>query len=262
MSKVVSVQLEWRYSPETYLEEPILIEFEGGQLEVKDGIAVATIDPGVFHADDSIREELTKKIESRLYAVQIMTHKDFELSKSSRTDMREDGKKNHFLEVESCVMTMSVGTVDLVVHDKDGNIVSDSKRERLDKQNTFASLVDKHRAHDVTLDYMLKSYQQSVKDPKNELVHLYEIRDALSKKFGSKGNAIKALGITNVEWDEIGKLANTLPLKQGRHRGQSAGSLRDAESVELEMARKLVVHLIDKYLGFLDGKNYGDILLN
>jgi len=32
MSKVVTVQLEWKYSPETYLEEPISISFEGGDL--------------------------------------------------------------------------------------------------------------------------------------------------------------------------------------------------------------------------------------
>jgi len=244
--------LEWKYSPETYLEEPILIEFEGGGLEIKGGVAIAVIVPEVFHADESIREKLTAKIESRLHAVQIMTHKDFELSKPSRTDIREDGKKNHFLEVESCVMSMSVGTVDIVVHDKNGNVVSDSKRERIDKQHAFAALVDKHREHDATLDQMLKSYQQSVKDPKDELVHLYEIRDALSNKFGSKEGAIKALGITKGEWDEIGKLANTLPLKQGRHRGQSVGALREAEPVELEMARKSVVHLIDKYLKSLE----------
>src|SRR5690606_29745018 len=123
MSKVISVQLEWKYSPETYLEESILIKFEGGELEIKDGAAVTSIDPEVFHADESIREELTKKIESRLHAVQVMTHKDFELSKPTRTDIREDGKKHHYLEVESCVMTMSAGAVDIVVRDKNGNVV-------------------------------------------------------------------------------------------------------------------------------------------
>lgn len=252
MSKVVSIQLEWKYSPGIYLEEPILIEFEGGELEIKDGVAIAVIEPEAFHADKSIREELTNKIENRLHAVQIMTHKDFELSKPSRTDIREDGKKNYYLEIESCVINMSVGTLDLVVHDKDGNIISDTKKERLDKQSTFAYLIDKHREHGATLDQMLKSYQQSVKDLKNELVHLYEIRDALFNKFGSKANAIKALGITKTEWDEIGILANSLPLKQGRHRGQYVGTLRNAESAELEMARKSVVHLTDKYLEFLE----------
>lgn len=252
MSKVVTVLLEWKYSPETYLEEPIVISLEGAVLEIKDGLAIAKIDPDLYHAGSFIREELTKKIESRFHAVQIMTHKDFELSKPSRTDIREDGRKGHFLEVESCVMTMSVGTVDLIVKDKDGNVVSDTKRERLDKQKHFAALVDKHRNSDATLDQMLTSYQKSVKDPDNELVHLYEIRDSLSERFVSKKSATEELGVTSHEWDEIGELANSLPLKQGRHRGKAVGALRDAEQAELEKARRSVAYLIEKYLEYLD----------
>lgn len=252
MSKVITVQLEWKYSPETYLEEPITISFEGGDLEIKDGVAIAKINPDLYHADSSIREVLTRQIESRLHAIQIMTHRDFELSKSSRTDIREDGKKNCFLEVESCVLTISVGTADLIVKDKDGNIVSDTKRERLDKQKHFATLVDKHRNSDTTLDQMLKSYQKSVRDPEDELVHLYEIRDSLSERFGSKKSAIHKLGITCADWDEIGKLANTLPLKQGRHRGKAVGALRDADMAELKKARKSVAYLIKKYLEYLE----------
>lgn len=252
MSKVVTVQLEWKYSPETYLEEPISIPFEGGDLEIKDGVAIARIDQALYISDSSIQEVLTRQIESRLHAVQIMTHRDFELSKPSRTDVREDGKKNHFLEVEPCVMTITVGTVDFVVKDKDGKIVSDTKRERLDKQKRFASLLDKHRHSDAKLDQMLKSYQKSVRDPANELVHLYEIRDSLSMRFGTKKNAIQKLGITIAEWEEIGKMANILPLKQGRHRGKAVGSLRDAEIAELEKARNSVAYLIEKYLEHLE----------
>ncbi len=99
---------------------------------------------------------------------------------------------------------------------------------------------------------MLKSYQNSVKDPDNEFVHLYEIRDSLSERFGSKKSAIKKLGITSNEWDEIGKLANALPLKQGRHRGKAVGALIDAEIAELEKARKSAAYLIEKYLEYLE----------
>ncbi len=252
MSKVILVQLEWKYSPKTYLEEPILIEFEAGELKIGDGVAIATINPKAFYVEESIRDELTRKIECRLHAIQIMTHKDFELSKPYRINIEEDGKKNYFLEAESCIVTTSVGTVDIIVHDKNGNVISDSKRERLDKQHKFATLVDKHRNYDPTLDQILKSYQQSVKDPNDELVHLYEIRDALSNKFGSKAKAIKVLRLTEERWDEIGKLANNLPLNQGRHRGKAVGALRDADLTELEIARKSAVNLIEKYLDFLE----------
>jgi len=94
----------------------------------------------------------------------------------------------------------------------------------------------------------------SVKNPDNEFVHLYEIRDSLSNKFGSKKNAIANLSITSKQWDEIGELANSLPIKQGRHRGKSAGSLRDAYLSELKRGRKSVANLIEKYLEYIESE--------
>lgn len=252
MSKVITIQLEWQYSPGTYLEEAIQISFEGGHLEIKDGVAIAKLDPVIYGSNSSLQEDLTRRIADRLHAVQIMTHKDFELSKPSRTDVREDGKINQFIEVEPVAITISVGTVDQIVKDKYGNVVFDSKRERLEKQARVASLIDKHRNSDATLDQMLKSYQKAVKDPDDELVHLYEIRESLAKRFGSKTRAINELGVKSNDWDEIGRLANSPSLKQGRHRGRAVGTLRDAELAELDMARKSACYLIEKYLEYLE----------
>lgn len=252
MSKVIIVQLEWKYSPETYLEESIKILFNGGDLEIKDGVAIAKIDPNLYHTNSSIREVLTRKIENRLYAVQLLTHKDFELSKPTRADIRTDGKINYFLEVESLIQTTHFETVDLIHRDRNGNIVSDAKKEHIDRRKHFTTLLEKHRDTDATLDQMLKSYQKSVRDPENELVYLYEIRDSIAERFGSKKSAINKLGITTDDWNEIGELANNLPLRQGRHRGKAIGILRNAEIDELERARKSVTHLIAKYAEYLE----------
>jgi hypothetical protein len=81
---------------------------------------------------------------------------------------------------------------------------------------------------------------------------LYEIRDALSARFGKQKNAIKHLNIANKEWDIIGDLANHQPLEEGRHRGEFTGALRPAEKYELEMARKAVSNLVEKYLIYLE----------
>ena len=70
-------------------------------------------------------------------------------------------------------------------------------------------------------------------------------------KFGSKQNAINKLGTIKYEWDELGKLANDPRIKQARHRGKSAGALRDASTTELDKARKSAQLLIEKYLEYL-----------
>jgi hypothetical protein len=92
----------------------------------------------------------------------------------------------------------------------------------------------------------------SVRDPANALVHLYEIRDALSKHFGNDTAARKALGISINKWERLGILANDPSLKQGRHRGGSLGALRDATVKELGEARRIARSLIEGYLEYLE----------
>lgn len=245
------MQLEWKYSPTTYLDEPISLEFEWGTLHIKNGSALAEINPEILYVNDLVCKKLTIKIETILLSAQLMTHKDFELRKPSRIDIREDGKKNYYLDAEPGKITISSEVVDIKILDKDGSIVSDTRKDRLAKQERYACLLEKFKADDVTLDQMLKSYQKAVKDPENEFLHLYEIRDALSKRFGSVKKSKASLGISKDKWNEIGSIANNLPLMESRHRGKFAGKLRNAKPMELEIARKSAVHLIDKYLEFL-----------
>jgi len=254
MSRVIEIHLEWKYTPENFVEAPIQISDKGFHLLISDGMALAKVDPAFFEANPDTKETLTSLIEHRLRAVQIMSHRSYTLSKPSRTDLREDGKKNRFVEAHilgsSCSMTGS--PVDFIVKDVDGQIIADSKRDRLDRQKWIAEVSDKYRGSDSTLDQIFNSYQKAVNDPEDELVHLYEIRDALKTKFGKGHKARKALGITEKEWKEIGRLADSEPLKEGRHRGNFAGKLRPAEKHELEEARKSALNIIERYLIYLE----------
>jgi hypothetical protein len=97
-----------------------------------------------------------------------------------------------------------------------------------------------------------------VADPDNELVHLYEIRDALATKFGGEGAVRSALGIRSKEWSSLGQRANSEPLRQGRHRGTKVGGeLRDAVESELKDARGIARNMIEAYLYYLVGQNAG-----
>ena len=66
---------------------------------------------------------------------------------------------------------------------------------------------------------MFESYSNSVSDSDNELVRLYEIRDALRVHYGGETNVKDALGITESEWEQLGRLTNDPHISQGRDRG-------------------------------------------
>jgi hypothetical protein len=97
------------------------------------------------------------------------------------------------------------------------------------------------------------SYVKAMQDPADELVHLFEIREAAWKHFGKKEAAVqKAFGIDKSKWrdfgwSELGRLANDAPLRQGRHRGKHANQLRDATPEELAEARTIARRFIEAF---------------
>jgi hypothetical protein len=243
-----TVILEWTFTPPNYFEEAIEVRRNDYVMTIADGKAEARIDADVFDRDSSIRQALHNGLNDRFLAAQLLTHQPYTLSKSSMVLVDPDGKRNIFLEMESIVCRALVFAPDLILTDKDGNVVKDTRRDRIEKKKTVAELIQQHRVIDALLDSVLKSYQASVKDPDNELVHLYEIRDALVKKFGDSSALRTKLGITRNEWSRFAQLANDEPLRQGRHRGSNAGNLRDATEGELQEARSIARKMVETYL--------------
>jgi len=142
--------------------------------------------------------------------------------------LHPDGRKDITIFPEPIVITVSVGEPDIIVKDKDGNVISDSRHERIQKKQKLAELAEKYRQKDSVVASVLRSYNEAVNDPDNELVHLYEIRDAIAKHLGGESAAQSVLGISGKQWSRLGRLANDEPLKQGRHRGKNPGVVPDA----------------------------------
>lgn len=147
---------------------------------------------------------------------------------------------------------MRTSDCDAVLVDAAGNIKFDSKAERIKATKDFAELAARH-ANDALSLSLLKSYNAAIDDPSNAFVHLYEIRDALKKKFGGEGNACSTLKISRTHcWGRLGQLADGEPLLEGRHRGARVGKLRHATPAELDEARGIAREMIRKYLEWLE----------
>ena len=109
--------------------------------------------------------------------------------------------------------------MDFRVTDRHGNVISDSRQDRVERKKNLAELVARYRSTDSLLSSLLRSYEAAVRDANNELVHLYEIRDALSVRFSGETAARATLGISSSQWSRMGQLCNSEPLRQSRHRG-------------------------------------------
>lgn len=248
MSTQDTVLLEWSYSPSNFFEEPIQIQRHDCSILIQDGRITATVAPSEYDNDHRKRDELHELVESRFMAVLLHTHRDYSLQKRGMSRLYPDGRRDVTLFANPCVTQTSCSTGEVVITDSNGNIVRDTRRERIDARKELAEQIEQLAPTDPLLKKLIASYQAAVKDPNNELVHLYEIRDALSSEFGKEKTACDTLGISKSQWGQLGKLANGTPLKQGRHRGDHITELRQATDKELSEARNISLCLIESYV--------------
>ena len=247
-----TVIIEWTYKPEDYFEDEIEKDRGTFKLRIVNGKVTATFSALIYDGKKIVLEDIHTEVEAFFMGVQVVSHRPFNLSKYTMYRQHPDGRKDVTVFPDSCVMKHTSGTVDLVVTDSAGKIIADTRADRIRENREFGELSAKHSSTDPTVRTMLSSYEASVNDPANELVHLYEIRDALKKKFGGEKTAKTSLGISETDWKRLGALSNNEPLKQGRHRGQNIGTLRDASAEELAEARRIAKCMVLAYLKYID----------
>jgi len=246
------VIIEWNFSPSNYFEDAIKICDQNYTMNIENGKVKVKIHSEIYDADPSIRRRLHDDLNDRFLGILLLTHRDYKLSRSEMTRIYPDGRKDTFVEVKTDVLKLSCFPADINLIDKDGIVISDSRRDKIEKEKRFTELVAKYKPNDELLGSVILSYALAVREPKNELVYLYEIREAISKKFGNGEKAKSALFFSSSQWSRLGKLANDEPLKQGRHRGKDFGALRDATESELKEARAIAFAMIEAYIKYID----------
>jgi hypothetical protein len=248
-----TVILEWQYSPANFFEGPVTIPGHDYTIVIADGKAEATIVSTVYDANPSMRLALHEDLNDQFRAIQLSRHKAYKLPKPSIIRVHPDGHRDISVETEPLQSMAFIDSVDFQLMDKDGNVTSDSKRIRIEGNNSLANLIRKYRPKDELLRKLLDSYNASVELRETELVHLYEIRDALHKKFGGDTATQSKLGISPDDWKRFGNLCNGLPLRQGRHQGRHRDTaLRDASEAELAEARRIALSMVKAYLDHLE----------
>ena len=102
------IVLEWSYTPPDYFEQPLHIVRDRYEIIIDSGKVEARINPEYYDKDHNLREELHDALIDRFLGVQILSHKPFELSKSSMYRLHPNGRRDVTLFPEPCVLRVSV----------------------------------------------------------------------------------------------------------------------------------------------------------
>lgn len=241
------VILEWGYKPKNFLEAPHKIDFKGSEIKLEGGNIMLEITKEIYDSDPKYSNNVETFIKKYLDGISIESHTSYTLLREATKVINEDGKiVGHTLVAQKISHSVSIGgNVDFVVRDKNGNVTHDSKKERIENKKAWGNLITKIPSQDQALKDI---YLNSIEDPKNELIYLYEILDYVGKKFGGKREARKKLSIRKKDWNLLKEIANNRPLREGRHRGQNADNLRNATLEELQSARRISKEIIRQYL--------------
>jgi hypothetical protein len=231
--------LEWVYRPEDLFEAAYRHVSAEWELVIDGGRAIATLSVPQGPVAPALEGRIAAHLHAVLLVRQLQVHRICEVESPPRIYQHAEGRRSGGIRLGAACVVVSGGQADLVHRDGAGNILRDTRAERIAEHAAMLDAVAPKLALSTTLNGLLTSYSRAVSDGSNELVHLYEIRDALATHYEGEQNARAALSISRSEWQRLGVLANVEPLEQGRHRGGHVSGRRVATLGELEEARSI-----------------------
>jgi hypothetical protein len=243
------VVVEWTFSPSDYFEESDCIKNADYAITIESGNIEARISPEAYDRDPmATRDKLQELLELKFLSNQLYTHKPYHLSKiTSAKRLYSCGRQDAIIFVGPATAVATGHSVD----------VGDSRMVRIREKKDLAELAMISAHLDPMVVFLLRSYDQAVNDPDNELIHLYDIRDALVSKLGKKAAVTATLSIDESDWSWFGKLTNDEPLKQSRHHGRHFNYSRDVTQQEVEKARQFAKKLIVEYMKYVIKRDSG-----
>ncbi|MFI5384560.1 MAG: hypothetical protein ACHQ50_00405 [Fimbriimonadales bacterium] len=237
-------EFKYSYEPIDLFEEATTITTDIGVIVMDGGQATLNLAQPTERVEPAFVEDATTTLRSALQARQLLIHRPFSLNGPTISHEGPDGRRGTVMMVMGARIAIQGYPPDVLVTDAEGQVIKDTRAERLSQDRDFVENLAARASGCPSLRRMLQSYSRAVSDPDDELVHLYEVRDAAAEPYSNEGAARSALGIGKADWSTLGRLANNEPLRQGRHRGRQSAELRNATEDELKNARRVACQII------------------
>ena len=260
-NSTVRTELRWDINPVDFLEAGTLpVDTKLGHWVLHEGRAVLRLATAENPLTDLTAAAARMELEAMLLIRSVAIDQYFTLSHGPAITQQSPSGEYLIVPLEGGVIQMKGGAIDVMIKEDASAAIRDDLK--ITEMETGAVLIDTaaqrssvQKAHmeaglpqmikSEALLYMHKSYCQSLADPGNALVHLGEIKDALSKTLGSAKAAEAAM--PSAAWNTLGKIANALPVNESRHRGAHFENLRPATQAELHRARAAAKQLIEAF---------------
>jgi hypothetical protein len=242
--------MEGTYPPADYLLEPATLELADYTARIRGGRIEVTFRDPQSPPDAERQAAIHREVEQVFQPRLILTGRPWEMTELRLKRHYPDGRADIWLTVASGACFVSGSPADFILRDAHGNVLKDTKAERLADERRFQEHCLRHQAGPL-LQQLTASFGRAVTDLADLMTHLYEIRDALSRHFGGELAARGALGLTHAEWGDLGRIANGLPIQESRHCGNHS-ALRQATGEEKTLALAVARRMIRAYLDHLD----------
>lgn len=243
--------LTWNYQPCDLFKQSILLSNLGMNFSIHNGVIKVEGYPINYVDDAELVKCLQYFLESFFISNLIFRHDNFSLTLVEMTRVLPDMKEVKTIFPDDSMIKTSAESVDLVVKSSNGKVSVDTYQESIKRIEKYSKLIHEFQLYDATLSAILLSFKKSFSELDNTLVYLYEIRDALVTRFGSRKDAWANVGVLKQDFVDFENMCN-MGVKPSRHRGRFAGILRDANPEEIELARLTAQKMIIGYLNFLD----------
>jgi len=244
----VKTTLEYTYEPPSLFEIATTVDTPVGCLVFNAGSAVLTLVQPTKPVSRELVANATASVRLALQGRQMLARQSFTLRGPNITHHNDNGSRDIVLIAETGMLRITGHAPDILITAADGTVVRDTRVERLERDTELLTRLVSKGSTSVIARRMIESFGKSIDDPANELVHLYEIRDAAADHFGGETIARAKLKVSKAEWSQLGRLANDEPLNQGRHRGRQSELLRDAAPDELSVARRIARQIIEAFV--------------
>lgn len=248
MQEKSKITMKWKIIPSGYLNGYEDELFSILQTKVQDGEITIIRETQDVIDPSKERDQIQRIIYNFLLSISLV-HRKVAFSLIP-TDLAVESEGKRYLNAEVGIYVLSGMDIDFIITNKDGQIIADTKKERMARQQYFFELINVCGG-DPTALKILESYKNALDHDEKLLVYLYEIRDTLSNYFGNDETAKQMLNLSSRKWSKFGNLANDRSIKQSRHYFELSSNSREITERERNSALSFAQTMIESFLCYL-----------